>query len=274
MQSVEDIVGALFAPLFFATIALNVDFVGDFHLVSVLVVFVIGFIAKLIGGWAGAKLAGLKRRESWAIGAGMTARGAMEIILAELALEAGIIGNELFVAIVIMSLATSIIAGPAIEKILARPSGHNLTNLLKPSTVLLDLQANTASEALAELADAVKLPPQVVEAAIRREESMPTGMTDRWALPHARCDVLKTPVVVVGFARSGIDFLANDGSQSELLVFLATPEDADELHLQILAAIARVFGDRKIRNEILAAKNTSEVLAAIRMAEAEAQGHH
>jgi len=273
LQSVEDIVGAIFAPLFFATIALNVDFFGNFDLVSVLVVMVIAIVGKLVGGWAGARMAGLGKRESWAIGAGMTARGAMEIILAELALEAGIIGNELFVAIVIMSLVTSIIAGPAIERILARPAGLTLTGLLKSGHVLIDMQANNSSEAIAELAKAAKLPPETIAVAVAREERMPTGMPDGWAMPHARCTGLKAPMVVLGFCRSGVDFLASDGNQAQIATFLATPEDADELHLQLLAAVARVFGDDKTRKDLLAAKTPNEVLAAIRVAEAEHNGH-
>jgi len=273
LQSVEDLVGAIFAPLFFATIALNVDFFGNFDLVSVLVVLAIAIVGKLVGAWAGARLAGLGQRESWAIGAGMTARGAMEIILAELALEAGIIGDELFVAIVVMSLVTSIISGPAIERILARPSGLTLTSLLKSGNVLIDMEANDSAEAIAELAQAAGLPAETVAVAIAREDSMPTGMPDGWALPHARCKGLKTPVVVLGFCRSGVDFLASDGNQAQIATFLATPEEADELHLQLLAAVARVFGDDKTRKELLAAKTPNEVLAAIRVAEAEHNGH-
>jgi len=51
---------------------------------------------------------------------GMNARGAMEIILGTLAFRAGIIQVELFVALVVMALVTSLASGPSIRRILAR----------------------------------------------------------------------------------------------------------------------------------------------------------
>jgi Kef-type K+ transport system membrane component KefB len=58
-----------------------------------------------------------------ALGFAMNARGAMEIILATIALEHGMIHEELFVALVVMALVTSIMSGPAIRALLAiRPA--------------------------------------------------------------------------------------------------------------------------------------------------------
>jgi hypothetical protein len=48
----------------------------------------------------------------------MNARGAMEIILGVLALRAGLIGERMFVALVVMALFTSLISGPGIQAVL------------------------------------------------------------------------------------------------------------------------------------------------------------
>jgi Kef-type K+ transport system membrane component KefB len=45
----------------------------------------------------------------------MNARGAMEIVLGLLALQAGVISEQLFVAIVIMAVVTSVMAGPMLQ---------------------------------------------------------------------------------------------------------------------------------------------------------------
>jgi Kef-type K+ transport system membrane component KefB len=50
-----------------------------------------------------------------AVGFGMNARGAMEIVLGLLALQAGVISEQLFVAIVIMAVVTSVMAGPMLQ---------------------------------------------------------------------------------------------------------------------------------------------------------------
>jgi Kef-type K+ transport system membrane component KefB len=59
-------------------------------------------------------------RETWAIGFGLNARGATGIILASVGLEYGLIDERIFVAVVVMALATSLLSGPMI-KLLTKP---------------------------------------------------------------------------------------------------------------------------------------------------------
>ena len=129
-ETIEQIVTYIFAPIFFAGVALRVDFWADFDIVIVLIVLVIAIIGKVIGCYVGAKLAGMNKRESWAIGFGMSARGAMEIILGQIALSFGLIEKDLFVAIVIMAIVTSVIAGPLMQKLLDRRQQKKFSDLL------------------------------------------------------------------------------------------------------------------------------------------------
>jgi Kef-type K+ transport system membrane component KefB len=57
-------------------------------------------------------------REVWAIGFGLNARGATGIILAGVGLSNGVIDTRLFVAIVVMALVTSLLAGPMMSRLL------------------------------------------------------------------------------------------------------------------------------------------------------------
>jgi Kef-type K+ transport system membrane component KefB len=107
-----------FAPIFFASIGLRVNFMTNFNLPLVLIVIFIATLGKVVGCGLGAKLAGLPNKDAWAIGFGMNARGSMEIILGLLALQYRIINEDLFVALVIMALVTSLISGPIMQKIL------------------------------------------------------------------------------------------------------------------------------------------------------------
>ena len=50
----------------------------------------------------------------------MNARGAMEIILGLVALENGLIGERVFVSLVIMALLTSISSGPLMKWVLKK----------------------------------------------------------------------------------------------------------------------------------------------------------
>jgi Kef-type K+ transport system membrane component KefB len=117
-DNVSQFVTNIFAPLFFVSIGFKVNFLNHFDLQITLVVLILAIVGKISGAYLGAKLGGLSNKESLAIGFGLNARGAMEIILAILALQAKLIGEDLFVAIVIMAVVTSVLAGPMLNWLL------------------------------------------------------------------------------------------------------------------------------------------------------------
>ena len=116
--TIEQFVSFIFAPLFFAGIGLKVNFVKEFDLLLVITVLVIATLGKVIGCGLAGRMSGMARREAWALGFGMNARGAMEIILGLLALQYGLINERLFVALVVMALVTSLMSGPILQKVL------------------------------------------------------------------------------------------------------------------------------------------------------------
>jgi Kef-type K+ transport system membrane component KefB len=114
-EIIQQFITNIFAPLFFVSIGLRINFITNFSIELVAVVTLLAMISKIGGAWMGARLSGLNNSESMAIGFGMNARGAMEIILGLLALEAGIINDKLFVALVVMAILTSVISGPMMQ---------------------------------------------------------------------------------------------------------------------------------------------------------------
>lgn len=115
-EIIHQFVTNFFAPLFFVSIGLKVNFITNFDAVIVGIVILFACVGKVIGASVGARLGGMTQRQSLSIGFGLNARGAMEIILGTLALNAGIISTPLFVALVIMALFTSLTSGPLIKK--------------------------------------------------------------------------------------------------------------------------------------------------------------
>ncbi|WP_394829317.1 cation:proton antiporter [Pendulispora albinea] len=113
--SLEQFATFLGAPLFFASVALHIDFAANFDPLLVLGVFTIACVGKVVGCSLAARISGADARTALAIGFGMNARGAMEIVLGRIALELGIIDKRLFVALVVVALATSALAGPVIR---------------------------------------------------------------------------------------------------------------------------------------------------------------
>lgn len=121
-EIVHQFINNIFAPLFFVSIGLRVNFVANFDPMLTLVIIVIAFVGKVVGCGLGTRLGGATWREALAAGFGMNARGAMEIILGLVALENGLINEKVFVSLVIMALVTSMTSGPLMKRILnAKP---------------------------------------------------------------------------------------------------------------------------------------------------------
>ncbi len=115
-EIIHQFVTNFFAPLFFVSIGLKVNFIENFNPLIVAIVLVLAFVGKVLGATLGARLGGMTRNHSLAVGFGMNARGAMEIILGTLALNAGLISKPIFVALVIMALITSLTSGPIMKR--------------------------------------------------------------------------------------------------------------------------------------------------------------
>lgn len=115
-EIIHQFITNFFAPLFFVSIGLRVNFIDNFDAMIVGIVLVLAYFGKVIGATFGAWLGGIKTRHAIAVGFGLNARGAMEIILGTLALSAGLISQKIFVALVVMALVTSLTSAPMIRK--------------------------------------------------------------------------------------------------------------------------------------------------------------
>lgn len=271
-STLDQFISCIFAPFFFASIGLHIDFIANFALVPTLAVLVIAIVGKLIGCYAAGVFSGLSRRESLAIGLAENARGAMEIILGLLALRAGIIDEKLFVALVIMALLTSMTAGWMMEKVLNRPKPINFIDLLSARGFASSMEASTNREAIAELSVLAAAVTGLDEATIRdrvweREELIPTGLPGRVAIPHARLDNLDNPVIVFGRSVHGVDFDAPDGHSSHLVFLILTPVDDPGFQLEIIAGIAREFNKPGRAEQLARCSGFTEILAALKVQE-------
>ncbi len=105
----------IIAPLFFASVGLRLNFIANFNLEVVAIILGIACLAKLLGAGIGSRISGMNKNESIAIAFGMNARGSQEIVLGLLALQAKIIDERVFEALVVMTVATVIISGPIMK---------------------------------------------------------------------------------------------------------------------------------------------------------------
>jgi Kef-type K+ transport system membrane component KefB/mannitol/fructose-specific phosphotransferase system IIA component (Ntr-type) len=265
---IDQFVSYAIAPIFFASIGLKVNFITDYDPWLTTVVIVIACAGKLAGAGLGARWAGLPTRSRWAVGFAMNARGAMEIILGLLALEAGVIEPPLFVALVVMALFTSLAGGPLIRWVLALAPPPKLAASLSPELFCGEISGSTRHEAVKELvalaAEAGHLDPGTIESAVwEREEAAATGIGNGVAIPRAQVAGLTAPLVAVGLSEAGIDFDAPDGDPAHVVFLLLTPHEEPETQLDLLAEIARVFHDRRTAVRAVRARTHGEFLAAL-----------
>lgn len=261
-------VSYFFAPLFFASIGSKVDFVAHFDPLVVLSVCLIAVFGKVLGCGLGARFTGTAPREAWSIGLCLNARGAMEIIVGVLALQSGLIGEPLFVALVLMALLTSAVSGPLVGRILKKQRVRRLAQFLSPRTFLSALSTADRYDAIRELCQAVGATGKIdanlaEEAVVAREKMMATGMGRGVAVPHARIEALSEPIVAVGVSREGIDFDAPDGEPARIVCLLLTPLNDDGAQLALLADVARVFGTQDVRSQAMQAAGYTDFLAIL-----------
>jgi Kef-type K+ transport system membrane component KefB/nucleotide-binding universal stress UspA family protein len=122
-QQVRGLIVSLFMPVFFGLSGLSADLtiLKD----PTLALYTLGFIAiasigKFTGAFLGAELAGLGRREAFAIGCGMNARGSTEVIVATIGLSMGVLTQNLFTMIVSMAILTTMAMPPMLRWALSR----------------------------------------------------------------------------------------------------------------------------------------------------------
>jgi Kef-type K+ transport system membrane component KefB/mannitol/fructose-specific phosphotransferase system IIA component (Ntr-type) len=266
-QTTQQFVTNVFAPVFFASVALHVDFVANFDFTLCLVVFAIASVAKIVGCVVGARVSGMPWRESLAIGFGLNARGAMEIILALLARDAGLIDSRMFVALVTMAIGTSLLAGPMMKRLLYGPS-EDAAVLVRAGSFVPKLVSTTPARAIEELGHSLRnaigdLVEPALIAVLEREMDAPTGLGDDVAIPHAAVEGLKRPVVALGLSDEGIDFDAPDGRAARIVFLLLLPPKSFEREVRVLAGLARSVFDRRAREALMQATTADEAVQCL-----------
>ncbi|MGH8952519.1 MAG: cation:proton antiporter [Acidimicrobiia bacterium] len=124
VHKLESMTLAVFAPIFFAVAGLKVDLGAILEpglLLIALVVIIVATVGKVAGAYIGARwLSGQDHWSALAYGAGLNARGAVEIVIATIGLSLGILTTEMFSIIVLMAVVTSIMAPLGLRYFLQR----------------------------------------------------------------------------------------------------------------------------------------------------------
>lgn len=122
-HTLEVITAGFLAPIFFASAGLKVDLLKLLNPQTLLfgtIVLAVACIGKFVGAYAGSRIAGLSHWEGLAMGSGMNARGAMEIIVATIGLSLGVLNQQMYSIIVMVAIVTSLMAPPLLRWTLSK----------------------------------------------------------------------------------------------------------------------------------------------------------
>ncbi len=130
-----------------------------------------------------------------------------------------------------------------------------LSRILPPSNVVLDLVATSKKRAFEQagllfennqgIARTV-----VFQSLFSRERLGSTALGHNVAVPHGRIKDLKEPLAAFIRLSEPVRFDACDGRTASLLFILLVPENATQVHLDLLAEIARLMSDSELRHAL------------------------
>lgn len=123
LTPLRTLVMTVLAPVFFAMAGLRMDLSALAQptvLLAAVVLLLIAIVGKFAGAFLGAWASGLNRWEALAIGAGMNARGVVEVVVAMVGLRLGVLSTEMYTIVVLIAIVTSLMSPPILRMAAAR----------------------------------------------------------------------------------------------------------------------------------------------------------
>ena len=99
---------------------------------------------------------------------------------------------------------------------------------------------------------------------LAREQEGSTGIGEGIAIPHVRLDHLRNPILAYGHSPEGLDWDAPDASPVHHVFFLVSATGAEDLHVQILAQIAKAMARPENRARLSDPPSTHELFESLK----------
>ena len=145
-----------------------------------------------------------------------------------------------------------------------------LQELFVPGRIKCHLEAEDKTEIFEELVDflvthyGLECRDDILDAIIRREAKMSTGIKRGIAIPHAKTSFTSGVIGVLGISDRGIDYESLDGEPVHMLFLLVSSEEDAGTHLSVLKKIALLVENPEFYREACAAGDPEKVHAVLR----------
>lgn len=114
-------------PVFFVSLSFHITFaVFQTHLWLILVLLGVAILGKIIGAGLGAYMGKMNMLESTVVACAMNGRGAVELVIASIGLELGIIDNSFFSILVVIAFLTTLFPPVSISLLLNKKGRDGL----------------------------------------------------------------------------------------------------------------------------------------------------
>lgn len=149
--------------------------------------------------------------------------------------------------------------------------GLQIDDVITSNLVVLDLDATDRDDAIDQMARRLEADGRVsdrvtyVRAVLEREkEGGGTGMEMGVAIPHAKSPAVRRASVVFARSAEGIDFGGDAEQPSTLLFLIAAPAASEDLHVTLLAKLARRLIHDSFRQRLYGADSPDAVMQILR----------
>ncbi len=145
-----------------------------------------------------------------------------------------------------------------------------IESLLSEKYIVLNLDLSRKSLVIEKMLSLVADHPGIAdigklrEDVLKREQDMSTGIGKALALPHAKSSGVIRPVMAFATLLKEIDFDSIDNEPVKIIFLLATPEEMLAEHLKLLGRITRLAGREEVRQKLVLARSSQEVLELFR----------
>ena len=291
-------VTSMFTLIFFVLIGANAD-LSSFHPENFL--YILAYViarssGKVFGTWLGCKVTGQSKELRQTLPklmlpqAGVAAVEAFYVATV-LGADGKIVLGIIIPGLIVFEVAGVLMSERALVKWRAYVTGMDVvadeedriqkniqkrritvTDILHPECLLIPLKASDKGEVVWELVNTlyatglIENPGKVIGILMERDRQGGSTLGQGIAMPHGRLPELQQPVVALGVLPEdqSIDFGGSADEFAEIICMVLSPKEPPELHLEVLAALARLLQKEDVRVLLRHAKNHDEAMSIIR----------
>lgn len=153
-----------------------------------------------------------------------------------------------------------------------------ITDLLNRNAIDLQVQADGKEDVLRKAVALMVKQGNIADeegylrAVLAREQEGTTGVGDGIAIPHGRCDAVKSPGLIAMVIPAGVEYEALDDEPVNLLFLIAADTKSGSAHIDILSKLSGMLMHEEFTAALKAAKTPEEFRKVIDDAEAARDG--